>query len=249
VALIPDIVDPTLAAIDRELEKRAAVEPRRSYLGASAIGDACERKLWYSIRPDVPRQPFNAASLKRFADGHHGELVMAERLRLVRGVELWTVDEHTGGQIGGVLFDGRFQWHVDGVIRGLLQAPATPHIWEHKQVGQKKFDEFKKLKRQYGEKATLQVWDDVYYAQGIEYMELLDLDRHYLTVSTPGGRDFDSCRTEANPTMARSLIGKAKRILDAKEPPARLSDRPEYFKCKWCDYREVCHSGPTQSGV
>src|SRR5436305_400208 len=107
MAAIPDITDPTLVAIDRALEERAAGKPRRYYLGATAIGDACERKLWYSIRPDVPKKPFDAASLKRFADGHHGEAVMAERLRMVPGVELWTADDQTGGQIGGTLFNER----------------------------------------------------------------------------------------------------------------------------------------------
>ncbi|WP_435008009.1 hypothetical protein P12x_005276 [Tundrisphaera lichenicola] len=241
MALIPEVVDPTLAAIDRELERRAALAPRRSYLGASAIGEECERKLWYSIRPEVPRLPFNAASLKRFEDGHRGEAVMAERLRMVPGVELWTEDEQTGGQIGGTLFDGRFGWHVDGVIRGLLQAPGTSHVWEHKQVGQKKYDELRKLKATVGEKASLAAWDPVYYAQSVLYMELLDLNRHYLTVSTPGGREFDSCRTEANPVMAKALLAKAQRILSAASPPARLSERPEFFKCKWCDFRDACH--------
>lgn len=241
MALIPDSIDPTLAAIDRAIEERAAGQPRRTYLGASAIGDECERKLWYSIRPDVPRKPLDAASLKRFEDGHHGEAVMASRLRMVPGVELWTADEHTGGQIGGTLFDGRFGWHVDGVIRGLLQSPETPHVWEHKQVGQKKFDEFGKLKRERGDKQTLAAWDGVYYAQAVLYMELLDLTRHYLTVCTPGGRDAASCRTEANPTMAKALLAKAERILSANEPPSRLSERPEFFKCRWCDFREACH--------
>ncbi|MFO0906804.1 MAG: hypothetical protein U0835_00295 [Isosphaeraceae bacterium] len=245
MALIPEVGDPTLAAIDRELERRAATEPRRSYLGASAIGEPCERKLWYSIRPEIPRKPLDAASLKRFQDGHHGESVMADRLRLVPGVELWTSDDQTGGQIGGTLLDGRFGWHVDGVILGLLQAPETPHVWEHKQVGEKKFAEFRKLKAQMPEKQVLEHWDSVYFAQGVLYMELLDLSRHYLTVSTPGGRETASCRTEARPTMAKALLEKARRVLDAKEPPARLSERPEFFKCKWCDFREACHEGRT----
>lgn len=243
MALIPEVVAPTLAAIDRELERRAALEPRRSYLGASAIGELCERKIWYSIRPEIPRRPFDAASLKRFEDGHRGEDVMAERLRMVPGIELWTRDEETGEQIGGKLYEGRFGWHVDGVILGLLQSPETPHVWEHKQVGQKKFDEFRKLKLSMDEKLTLQAWDPIYYAQAVFYMELLDLTRHYLTVSTPGGRESNSCRTEANPAMAKAILGKARRILSASEAPARISERPEYYKCKMCDFSGVCHQG------
>lgn len=242
MAVLPDVVDPTLAAIDRELERRAAMEPKRTYLGASALGRPCERELWYSIQPDVSRRPFDAASLKRFADGHQGEAVMAERLRMVPGLQLWTVDEKTGEQIGGMLFDGRFGWHCDGVVKGLLQSPATPTVWEHKQVGQKKFDEFRKLKATLPEKQVLAAWDRVYFAQGVLYMELLDLERHYLTVSTPGGRQYDACRTEANPEMAKALLQKAKRIIESDSPPMRISERPEWFQCRLCDFREVCHA-------
>jgi hypothetical protein len=241
MALLPDILDPTLAAIDREIERRKTFEPRRTYLGASQIGHACERFLWYSIRPDVPRLPFDAASLKRFEDGHRGEAVMAERLRMVPGIQLWTVDDATGGQIGGKLFEGRFGWHVDGVIRGLIQAPKTPHVWEHKQTGQKKFDEFRKLKRTLDDKSVLAAWDSVYHAQAQVYMLLLDLDRHYLTVATPGGREYDSCRTELNRPMAEAQLEKARRIIEAASPPARISERPEFWKCKMCDYCDVCH--------
>ncbi len=238
---LPERLDPTLAAIDAEWERRASKEPRRSYLGASQIGVKCERKLWYSIQPDMPREVPNAASLRRFADGHHGEDVMASRLRMVPGVQLWTVDEHTGGQIGGTLFDGRFGWHVDGVILGLIQAPETPHVFEHKQVGEDKFRKLQKLKTEVGEKHTLAMWDEVYYAQAVIYMHLLDLDRHYLTVATPGGRDYDSCRTEANRGMAEALIEKAGRIIRSPEPLARITERPEHWECKWCEFRGICH--------
>jgi len=157
MAIIPDMADPTLAALDRELERAAAAEPARNYLGASQIGHECERFLWYSLRPDVPRRSFQAATLRRFADGHAGEAVMIERLRLVPGIELWDRDEQ-GKQFGFTDFAGRFAGHVDGVILGLLQAPGTPHIFEGKVVNEKKFQEFKKLKREYGEKAALKLW-------------------------------------------------------------------------------------------
>ncbi len=245
MALIPEVVDPTLAAIDREMERRAAEEPRRSYLGASQIGETCERKLWYGLRPDMPRARFPASVLKRFEDGHRGEDVMAERLRLVPGVELWTADDQTGEQFGFTDLGGMFSGHIDGVILGLLQAPETPHIWEHKQV--EKLDEFRKAKRSFGDKQALQAWNQTYYAQAVIYMDYFDLTRHYLTVSSAGGRETDSCRTEANPAMAEALRGKAKRIIEAASPPARISERPEHFKCKWCDFRDTCHT--TQGGA
>ena len=242
MAVLPEIFsDPTLAEIDREMERRAVSEPRRSYLGASGLGQPCSRKTWYSIQPEIAREPFNAATLRRFDDGHAVESQMIQRLRLIPGIELWDRDEATGGQIGFKDFDGRFRGHLDGVVLGLIQAPKTPHVFECKAVNLKKFAEFRRLRDTLPEKQVLAAWDATYYAQAILYCEYLDLTRHYMVVSTPGGRDYLSCRTDANSAMAAALRMKAQRLLDAKEPPSRVSERREFWLCKFCEYRKVCH--------
>ena len=66
--------DPTLGAVDRALEKRAAQEPHRSYLGASLSGHPCERHVYYAIQPDMPRKPMKAAEIKAIQDGHRTEI-------------------------------------------------------------------------------------------------------------------------------------------------------------------------------
>ena len=240
MALLPDTYsDPTLAEIDRITEAEAAAQPPRDYLGASIIGEECDRKLWYSFN-NAPRKPFDATTLRRFEDGHRTEALVIRRLRRVPGVELW--DRHEdGGQIGGKLFAGRFGWHVDGVILGLLQAPKTPHVLEVKATAEKKLKEFKQAVDAVGEKAALQEWNPVYFAQAIVYMYLLDLERHYTVVASAGGREMASCRTEGNSLMARALLAKAERIVSAVEPPARISERPEWFACRFCDFHKTCH--------
>ena len=157
------------------------------------------------------------------------------------GVEVWDRAED-GGQIGGKLFNGRFGWHVDGVILGLHQAPKTPHVLEVKATAEKKFKEFTGMVDKLGEKSALRAWNPVYHAQAVVYMELLDLTRHYTVVASAGGREMASCRTEADPDYARALLAKAERIIGATEAPARLSERSEFFQCKWCSYRRVCHA-------
>ena len=74
------------------------------------------------------------------------------------------------------------------------------------------------------------------------YAHYFDLTRHYLTVTTPGGRDIASCRTEANPAYAEALREKAKRILNATQPPARVSENPSFYLCKFCSYYDTCHN-------
>lgn len=116
-------------------------------------------------------------------------------------------------------------------------------MWEHKQVDSAKQSKLEKLKDEVGEKAALERWDEVYYAQAVIYMSAAGLDRHYLTCSSPGGRRQVSCRTNANPARAKALIEKARAIVEAPEPPPRLSEKPEHYLCKWCDHRDLCHGG------
>ena len=229
--------DPTLDAMHRIIEAAEAEKPPRRYLGASSIGRACERAIWYSIN-DVPRKPMGIAGIYATQEGHNTEALVASRLRMVPGIELWTEGED-GQQIG--FTDGNFSGHVDGVIKGILQAPATPHIWEHKSTNPKKYAEFIKLRDKHGEKGALKEWNFTYYIQAQIYMHYLKLTRHYLTVTTPGGRDITSCRTEYKKDVAESYIARAKRIIAATQAPVRLSDNPAWYECKWCEFYEVCH--------
>jgi CRISPR/Cas system-associated exonuclease Cas4 (RecB family) len=235
---LPQPTDPTLAAVDTELELRQDTRPR-PYLGASILGDPCPRKLWYQFRW-APRKAFDAATLKRFEDGHRGEDLQAERLRLVEGIELWTEDA-AGQQFG--FRDGHLRGHADGFIRGLRQAPKTVHVWEHKQVGEKKLRALEKAKAEHGEKGALAQWDDLYYAQAQVYMHYFDLTRHYLTCSSPGGRETVSCRTEYDRAHAEAFIQRAKAVTLSREAPERISNDPSFWRCKWCDYAETCHHG------
>jgi hypothetical protein len=241
MALLPEIFnDPTLEAIDRATEAEAAAEPRRTYLGASSLGDKCERKLWYQFN-GYPSAQRRANLIYAAQDGHRSEAVMAERLRKVPGIELWTLDEQ-GNQYGFTDYDRRFAGHIDGMIRGILQAPKTLHVWENKALNEKRFKEFRKALDNFGEKQCLANFDFKWYTQSQLYMGYFDVTRHYLTACYAGAREALSCRTEFDRAFFDASRAKALRIIEAKEPPARLSERPEFFECRWCEFREVCHS-------
>lgn len=241
MAAIPSFVDPTLAAIDSAIVEKSRAEPARAYLGMSQIGKSCERELWFSFRWAV-RAEFDAAALKRFDDGFRTEDVMAARLRMVAGIELHTVDAATGDQFRVSDHGGHFSGHMDGAIRGLLQAPKAWHVWECKAVNDDKFGKLGKLRAEHGEKATLALWDPVYYGQAIAYMHYTGMDRHYLTATTPGGRQMDAVRTEADPIEGARIAAKAYRIITAAAPPTGISTNPAWFECKWCPAHALCHA-------
>lgn len=247
--------DPTLEKIDELLVEQGHTsfsiditprqeQHRRGYLGASSIGKNCNRELWYWFRWALPGGGFSVETIKAFEDGHIGESVMAERLRMVPGLQLWTTDEDSG-QFGFSLH-GHFAGHIDGVVKGLLQSPKKPHIWEHKQVGEKKFNKLLELAKK-DESKALKKWDKIYYAQAQVYMHAFNIKAHYLTCSTPGGRDTISCITKYNKKDAESLIAKALDIIESPAPPLRISSNPDYFECRWCNFLHVCHGNQLPS--
>lgn len=241
MATLPDLIqDPTLQAVDAAIEAKQARRPR-DYLGMSAIGRTCDRQIWYSFRW-CTQVAFDAATLKRFADGHDGETLQAARLRMVDGIELHTLDE-SGQQFGFYDLGGHLRGHMDGAILGLVQAPKTWHVWEHKQVDPKKQNALAKLKREKGEKAALALWDETYFGQAMLYMHYSGMTRHYLTCATPGGRETIGIRTEYDPVIALRLIVRAERIIASAEPFPRISEDPNHFVCRWCDHRAVCQEG------
>lgn len=226
---IPVQEEPTLAAMKQAVMNKPDID--RDYLGASAIGDECARKLWYSMR--IKQGP--SENIYAIEDGHRTEELIAERLRMVDGITLWTHDEN-GNQFS--FEDGDFRGHVDGVIVGLIQAPKTPHVWECKCTST--FKDFVKAKQKYGEKRALEKWNHLYYVQAQIYMHYLKLNRHYMTVASPGGRDIDSCRTEYQRDVALKYIDRAKKILSVDVAPERGYKDKTFYKCKWCPFSEEC---------
>lgn len=232
---LPQINDPTLEAADRAIV--AAQPPRfRAYLGMSAIGGKCSRALWYGFRWTM-RPQFDAATLKRFEDGHRTEDLVLARLKAVPEIELH--DRDAGGQQFGFSdFGGHMRGHMDAVALGLPQAAKTWHVVEVK--CSEKWTDLDKSKAKVGDKAALLDWNATYYGQAVLYMEHAEIDRHYLVAASPGGRRWTSVRTNADPAHAAMLRLKAERIIFSDKAPDRIGG-PDAFDCRWCDFRALCH--------
>lgn len=232
---IPDKRDPALALADAALV--AAQEPRfRAYLGMSQIAAECSRQLWYNFRW-VMRPAFDAATLKRFADGHASEAVLIARLKAVDNLEVHDTDD-TGEQFGFKDLGGHFRGHMDFVILGLPQAPLTWHVGEAK--ASEKWTDLDKARAAVGEKNALAKWNPVYYGQAVLYMDYAGLDRHWLVCTSAGARKETAVRTNADPAHALVLKQKAERIIFADRPLDTIGG-PDSFACRWCDFAAICH--------
>lgn len=232
---LPVYIDPVIEAM-RE-QRIAKMGSTRDYIGASEIGNPCARAIWYNWKK-YPQETRPAHVLWAADDGHRTESVIADRLRAVPGITLRTCLPN-GDQYG--FKKGNFAGHVDGLILGLPQAPKTWHVWENKAKNQKGFDEFLKCISNVGEKRALQEWSKPYYVQAQCYMHAFGLTRHYLTVALAGARDVASCRTEYDKETALAAFDRAEKIASAKSPPPKISDKPDYYICRMCQFRKVCH--------
>lgn len=236
--------DPTLEALDAILksEQRPYVSKN---IGFGVIGEECGRKIWYKINSTEP-EIFEANTLRIFRNGHSDESAMAEDLRKIEGIELHTHDPNRGNkQYKLDALGGRFTGRLDGMIRGLKQAPSAWHVWEHKSTNEKKFNELKKCIEKHGIKNALENWDVIYFSQAQSNMLHSGVDRHYLTCGTPGLRQVISVRTNLDGPYAMALVDKAEKIINSAVPPARISEKPDWFQCRFCSFRDECHGKNT----
>lgn len=233
--------DKTLNEINKNIIEEKKLEAPRHSLGMSAIGKECERELFYSFRK-CSSDSYNIIGIKAAYDGDLQEIEMAAKLKKLPYIELFDRDpSNPDKQIGYTLLLGHFRGHFDGIIKGILESPGTWHVWEHKSKKETLFNKLKKLRDEHGEKKALELWDIMYYCQAQIYMHCSKTTRHFMTVTTPGGRDDISIRTEYNAKKAELIIEKAQRIIFDNSLPAKINDSPEYFGCRFCDHKEVCH--------
>ena len=222
------------ALIDEAIDQ--VQEAKRQYLGASAIGEACARRLQYEYNgaPKDAGAGFTPRTRRIFHRGHKGEEWMIEWIRAA-GFDLRT--EKAGKQFGFEDCDGRFKGHIDGVI---LDGPAGfkfPALWENKVLGAKGHASLVKhgIAKAYPHYAAQVA---VYQA----YMQLAENPAIFTALNA----DTMEIHVEIvpfNAALAQEQIDKAARILaaiDHGETLPRAADDPDSFTCKFCPFKGVC---------
>lgn len=209
-------------------------EAPRNYLGASAIGEPCARRLQYELQGAPKDDEFSAKTLRIFHRGHKGEEWMIEWIRNA-GFDLRT--EKAGKQFGFSDCEDRFKGHIDGVFVDGPPGFKYPCLWECKVLGSKGYNSLVKhgVAKAYPKYAAQVA---VYQA----YMQLAENPAIFTALNA----DTMEIHVELVPfdlTLAQENIDKAARILtafDHGETMPRAADDPESFTCRFCPFRGVC---------
>ncbi len=233
---LPDPIPFTVTAL---FDAYAATRPNeeRTYLGASVIGEECERKLWYSFRWAHAPEQIDGRKAYLFDTGHVEEARMITALKAVPGITV--VDRGDDGkQLGFNALGGHFRGHMDAKAIGIIEAPSTWHIVECKTHKASSFRATAKhgVAKEHPEHVT----------QANLYMHYEGITRAFYLFENKDDSWLDSQRFNYDPIAAAQSIAKAERIIQASRPLPKLHENPaskSAFACSWCPARGICHEG------
>jgi hypothetical protein len=225
---------------------REETSPFRSHLGASAIGADCSRALWYGFRWTTKPQHSDRI-LRLFNRGHLEEPRFAAMLGAA-GIKLHQYDS-TGKQFRIALHGGHFGGSLDGVAENVPDVDG-PALCEFKTHDRKSFTKLAGTNwEDFVKDPTSATWtgDGVraskfqHYVQMQMYMRAYQLHWGlYLAVC----KDNDSLYAEIieqDEATSEAFSNRAREIIFASEPPARIKNDPSWYQCKFCDKSPVCY--------
>lgn len=232
MALLPQATHTTVVKIYDHYKKTNVWKPR-PHLGASIVGGKCDRALWYSFRW-ATHVLFEGRILRLFDSGNREEFRLVVDLRNA-GVTVYDKDPSSGRQFSFQDVGGHFSGSMDAAMLGLIEAAKTWHVGEFKTHNIRLFELLKKdgLKKAH-EKHWHQIntymgWSKM--TRGAYFAVCKDTDEIYLE------------RVEFDPVQFERDRARAERVIRMTVPPARISNDPSWYECKFCDHYATCHVG------
>jgi hypothetical protein len=205
-------------------------DDRRPHLGASRIGEDCERALWLDFRW-ASRATHTGRMLRLFETGELEEKRLVANLRRI-GVTVLEFDPDTGKQWRLEALGGHFGGSMDAVVHGLPESPKAWHVCEFKTHNAKSFRGL--------EKGVQHSKPSHWYQMQI-YMHLAGIDRALYLAKNKDTDEIYQERVKRDEAAALRLIEKARRIIFAARPPQRISEDPTSYLCRFCSHHDLCH--------
>lgn len=200
------------------------------------VRDYAQRLLWLDISDNYETVPWDADWEGDIALGGFGYRdVSQDPLHIKRAEERRILK-----QWGFKDLEGHFRGHGDGKIIGLEKwFPELEDLgWGLIEI---------KTEKDKGHERTAKTGvlgnHQEHYIQMQVYMHYFGLKWGlYVAVN----KNTDHLYAEIvyyKPEVAEMYIKRAKDIVEARQAPPKIKEDPSWFKCKWCDYREICHYG------
>ncbi|HEU4984522.1 MAG TPA: hypothetical protein VFT58_02680, partial [Nitrososphaera sp.] len=141
--------------------------------------------------------------------------------------------DESGRQIRVELCGGHVGGYLDSEILGLPEAPKTWHVGEIKSHNLKSFTALKK--------DGVRKSKPLHFGQIQTYMHARGRERGIYLAVCKDNDELYAERLHMDTEYVLRLLANAERIIKAHEPPARLSEKPDFYACNWCKHRGICH--------
>ena len=209
--------------------------PFRNHLGASLIGDECDRKIWLSFH-HVQEPKFNDRMIRLFNRGHLEEgrfLAMLE----CANIEPCNADPSKDGkQYGGR--QGWFGGSIDGLAKNVPDLPNENVMLEFKTMNDSRFSAMTKKgvyttdRRYYLQmQANFSNMNTLYPSLNLKHCLFMCVNKNnddiYIEIV-----DYDE-------EIGKSMIDKANNLATSSIPKV-LKPCKAYMPCKMCEYRDIC---------
>ena len=212
-------------------EERNKREKSRTYVGASSIGVACDRDLFYRFR-QCHSSKFAGRILRLFRRGHDMEPQFIEELRKA-GLEVKPFGDD-GKQFESVTAGGHSKCHADGVVIGLDEYPDQWGLLEMKTHGDKSFKELIK---------GVSYSKPEHFAQCQFGMGLMNLPFALYVAENKNTSDLYLELIPFDEQAFKYYQSRAESIIQATVPPEKISDKLDWYQCKFCDAYGICKQG------
>lgn len=205
-------------------------EEFRTHLGASLIGRECDRELWYSFHWATSKK-FDGRMIRLFNRGHLEEPRMIALLQMI-GCKTWQLDQN-GKQFRISGYRGHFGGSLDAVVRGVPDLPNESCLTEFKTHNEKSFI------RLTMEGVIKAKWE--HFVQQQIYMGKHSLNWSLYMATNKNTDELHAELVQFDPIIYAKYNKRAETIIDAVIPPKRINESPAWYKCKFCDHKDVCH--------
>jgi len=203
----------------------------RKHLGASLAGRDCTRYLWNTYRWLLLEQ--HEGRMRRlFNRGHREEQVFIDLLRGA-GWNVWDINPTTGSQYRIAHMSG----HIGGSLDAIVQPPGVNWhaIGEFKTHNNKSFNDL----RNNGLLAT----KPEHFIQMSIYGRSYETDKGLYCAVNKDTDAIEWIPVDLDFGAAEDAMRRMEYVIGLREPPKKISETPTFWKCKYCHFNGICHSG------
>ena len=198
------------------------VERERTYVGASVLGEECDRALWYRVKQfpteETPRQK------RIFRLGH----VIEEELVCL--LSLAGIQVAQKGRSGEPF---RFQKGIfAGTADGIIRHNGELYVLELKSAKGARF-------RQY-QKKGVRSESKGYYIQLLTYMRFFGIPKGVFIIYNKDTSDLYFEEVTADDSLVDAYLDRGEEIYRMGTPPPQKWKDETFFKCRMCSFRKEC---------